>query len=156
MKLKYSFCSFLFLSLQVLIDAPKSQHSGNGDSLEYHRNLTPTQLPWLNEVTTKLFDSSRMTIDAGTVTPKPTTIQLDDVFLAVKTTQMNHAKRLNIIAKTWFPMAREQVILVRFLSPVRFYTFYFTSVSVSMSMTMLVVQKIDLIFSVVVIHLPTI
>ena len=61
-----------------------------------------------------------MTIDAGTVTPKPTTIQLNDVFLAVKTTQMNHAKRLNIIAKTWFQMAREQVILVRFLSPVRF------------------------------------
>lgn len=52
-----------------------------------------------------------MTIDAGTVTPKPTTIQLNDVFLAVKTTQTNHAKRLNIIAKTWFQMAREQVNL---------------------------------------------
>ena len=100
-----------------------------------------------------------MTIDAGTVTPKPTTIQLNDVFLAVKTTQMNHAKRLNIIAKTWFQMAREQVILVRFLSPgrLRNKTFYFPSVCVSMSMTTLVVQKIDLIFFlVVVIHLPTI
>lgn len=50
-----------------------------------------------------------MTIDAGTVTPKPTAIRLDDVFLAVKTTQTNHAKRLNLIAKTWFQMAREQV-----------------------------------------------
>lgn len=76
--------------------------------------MTPSQLPWLNEVTTKLFDG-RMTIDAGTVTPKPTAIQLDDVFLAVKTTQTNHAKRLNLIAKTWFQMAREQVLnLVRF------------------------------------------
>lgn len=50
-----------------------------------------------------------MTNDAGTVTPKPTSIQLDDIFLAIKTTQTNHAKRLSIIAKTWFQMAREQV-----------------------------------------------
>lgn len=50
-----------------------------------------------------------MTNDAGTVTPKPTAIQLDDIFLAIKTTQTNHAKRLSIIAKTWFQMAREQV-----------------------------------------------
>lgn len=48
--------------------------------------------------------------DAGhTITPKPTTIQLDDIFLAVKTTKLNHAKRLHIIAKTWFQMAPEQV-----------------------------------------------
>ncbi|XP_055300333.1 fringe glycosyltransferase-like [Sitodiplosis mosellana] len=100
--------SYGYPNYNKVLDAPKSQHSGDGDLLGFHRNLTPTQLPWLNEVTTKLFDSSRMTIDAGTVTPKPTTIQLDDVFLAVKTTQMNHAKRLNIIAKTWFQMAREQ------------------------------------------------
>ncbi|XP_031624606.1 fringe glycosyltransferase-like [Contarinia nasturtii] len=90
------------------LDAPKSP-SSMGDLLGFHRNLTPTQLPWLNEVTTNQFDSShRMTIDAGTVTPKPTAIQLHDVFLAVKTTQTNHAKRLNIISKTWFQMAREQ------------------------------------------------
>lgn len=51
-----------------------------------------------------------MTNDARiTVTPKPTAIQLDDIFLAIKTTQTNHAKRLSIIAKTWFQMAREQV-----------------------------------------------
>lgn len=50
-----------------------------------------------------------MTNDAGTVTPKPTAIQLDDIFLAIKTTQTNHAKRLSIIAKTWFQIAREQV-----------------------------------------------
>lgn len=105
--------SLLFCLLFQVLDAPKSR----GDLLGFHRNLTPTQLPWLNEVTTKLFDTSRMTIDAGTVTPKPTTIQLDDVFLAVKTTQTNQAKRLNIIAKTWFQMAREQVILVRFHFP---------------------------------------
>lgn len=113
-------CVFLFISSSFVapfqvFEAPKSQHS-TGDLLEFHhRNLTPAQqLPWLNEVTTKLFDN-RMTIDAGTVTPKPISIHLDDVFLAVKTTQTNHAKRLSIIAKTWFQMAREQVILVRFL-----------------------------------------
>lgn len=105
-----------FFSIQIF-DAPKSQYD-NDDLLRFQRNLTPTQLPWLNEVTTKLFND-RMTIDAGTVTPKPTAIQLDDVFLAVKTTQMNHAKRLNLIAKTWFQMAREQVnsglIIVAFI-----------------------------------------
>lgn len=74
--------------------------------------MTPTtQLPSLNEVTTKLLNDG-ITMDAGyTVTPKPANTQLDDIFLAVKTTQTNHAKRLSIIAKTWFQIAREQVII---------------------------------------------
>lgn len=97
---------FLFFSSQVY-DAHNLQYS-----LEIGRNMTPTtQLPSLNEVTTKLLNDG-ITMDAGyTVTPKPANTQLDDIFLAVKTTQTNHAKRLSIIAKTWFQIAREQVII---------------------------------------------
>jgi fringe protein len=44
----------------------------------------------------------------STATAKPHTT-LDDVFISVKTTKNFHASRLDVIIKTWFTLAREQV-----------------------------------------------
>lgn len=74
------------------------------------RHLKPTLS---NEVTTELHKAVHIREDAGhTITPKPTTIQLDDIFVAVKTTKLNHAKRVDIIAKTWFQIAPKQVTIL--------------------------------------------
>lgn len=44
-----------------------------------------------------------------TATAKPPSIELDDIFLSVKTTKGNHDSRLDVILKTWFQKAKEQV-----------------------------------------------
>lgn len=108
--MSHGFFFLLNLNFQILNVQHNSQPLTN-DLLGINGNLTPNRLETLNEVTSNL-PNDGMVIDAGTVTPKPTTIQLNDIFLAVKTTQTNHAKRLSIIAKTWFQMAREQVISI--------------------------------------------
>lgn len=48
------------------------------------------------------------TMTFTTTTAKPQT-SLDDVFISVKTTKNFHATRLDVIIKTWFTLAREQV-----------------------------------------------
>ena len=47
----------------------------------------------------------------STATAKPHTT-LDDVFISVKTTKNFHSSRLDVIIKTWFTLAREQVCFV--------------------------------------------
>ncbi|CAG9865557.1 unnamed protein product [Phyllotreta striolata] len=44
----------------------------------------------------------------ATATVKPPTTTLDDIFISVKTTKNYHRKRLPIILKTWFQLARKQ------------------------------------------------
>lgn len=46
---------------------------------------------------------------AVTATPKPSTTNLNDIFITVKTTKMYHDTRLALIIKTWFQLAKEQV-----------------------------------------------
>lgn len=46
---------------------------------------------------------------AVTATPKPSTINLNDIFITVKTTKIYHDTRLALIIKTWFQLAKEQV-----------------------------------------------
>lgn len=57
-----------------------------------------------------IFDGalSMTTMTSTTTTTKPHT-SLDDVFISVKTTKNFHATRLDVIIKTWFTLAREQV-----------------------------------------------
>lgn len=50
-----------------------------------------------------------------TATAKPPSIDLDDIFLSVKTTKGNHDSRLNIIHKTWFQQAKEQVNTMQYI-----------------------------------------
>ena len=45
----------------------------------------------------------------ATATPAPHTT-LDDIFISVKTTKNFHQSRLDVILKTWFTLARDQVI----------------------------------------------
>lgn len=56
------------------------------------------------------FDAALSTVTSTTTTTtvKPHTT-LDDVFISVKTTKNFHATRLDVIIKTWFTLAREQV-----------------------------------------------
>ena len=54
----------------------------------------------------------------STATAKPHTT-LDDVFISVKTTKNFHASRLDVIIKTWFTLAREQVCFYFFYSLLR-------------------------------------
>lgn len=74
--------------------------------METKDNLTPA-----TEESDRITDTTiRSTADAiGTVTPKPPIVELDDLFISVKTTKANHNNRLEIILKTWFQMAKEQV-----------------------------------------------
>lgn len=44
-----------------------------------------------------------------TATPKPATINLNDIFITVKTTKLYHNTRLALIIKTWFQLAKDQV-----------------------------------------------
>lgn len=44
-----------------------------------------------------------------TATPKPATTNLNDIFISVKTTKIYHDTRLDIIIKTWFQLAPDQV-----------------------------------------------
>lgn len=44
-----------------------------------------------------------------TATPKPITISLNDIFISVKTTKLYHDTRLDVIIKTWFQLAADQV-----------------------------------------------
>ncbi|XP_031620624.1 fringe glycosyltransferase [Contarinia nasturtii] len=43
-----------------------------------------------------------------TATPKPTTTNLNDIFITVKTTKLYHDTRLALIIKTWFQLAKDQ------------------------------------------------
>jgi hypothetical protein len=57
-------------------------------------------------------DAARNEVDfsqqLATATPKPHTT-LDDIFISVKTTKNFHQSRLDVILKTWFTLARDQV-----------------------------------------------
>lgn len=59
---------------------------------------------------------------AVTGTPKPPTTELDDLLISVKTTKGYHDTRLEMITKTWYQLAKEQVgfffslLLIRFRS----------------------------------------
>lgn len=57
-------------------------------------------------------DAARNEVDfsqqQATATPKPHTT-LDDIFISVKTTKNFHQSRLDVILKTWFTLARDQV-----------------------------------------------
>lgn len=74
--------------------------------METKNNLTPVTKESKEMIGTTI----RSTVDAvGTVTPKPPIVELNDLFISVKTTKANHNNRLDIILKTWFQMAVEQV-----------------------------------------------
>ncbi|KAJ6642533.1 Fringe glycosyltransferase [Pseudolycoriella hygida] len=47
-------------------------------------------------------------IRSATATPKPPTIELNDIFISVKTTKSNHNSRLDLILNTWQQLAKEQ------------------------------------------------
>lgn len=42
-------------------------------------------------------------------TPTVPTVELDDIFISVKTTKDYHDTRLSMIIKTWFQLAKDQV-----------------------------------------------
>lgn len=45
----------------------------------------------------------------ATATPKPPTLNVNDIFISVKTTKQNHDNRLELILKTWQQLAKHQV-----------------------------------------------
>uniref|UniRef100_A0A182FFA8 Fringe-like glycosyltransferase domain-containing protein n=1 Tax=Anopheles albimanus TaxID=7167 RepID=A0A182FFA8_ANOAL len=48
-------------------------------------------------------------VPAVTGTPKPPTTELDDLLISVKTTKSYHDTRLEMITKTWYQLAKEQI-----------------------------------------------
>lgn len=64
-----------------------------------------------NEIVFESHPASVTTQPATTTTAK-SLVTLDDVFISVKTTKNFHATRLDVIIKTWFTLAREQVTSV--------------------------------------------
>lgn len=48
-------------------------------------------------------------IHSATATVKPPSTTLEDIFISVKTTKHYHRRRLPIILKTWFQLAKSQV-----------------------------------------------
>lgn len=80
---------------------------------ELHLNLV--QSPQLSH-TTKAVNSDLLLNENNfyvkstvTGTPKPDQYNLDDIFISVKTTKNYHDKRLAMIIKTWFQLAKDQV-----------------------------------------------
>ena len=67
----------------------------------------------IGEISAALDAALSMTTTTTTTTTKPHTT-LDDIFISVKTTKNFHASRLDVIIKTWFTLAREQVYIVVF------------------------------------------
>lgn len=65
----------------------------------------------LNDINADNDDRKLLATGTTTATVKPPSIELDDIFVSVKTTKGNHDSRLNIIHKTWFQQAKEQVKL---------------------------------------------
>lgn len=59
---------------------------------------------------------SKTTTTTTTIKPHTT---LDDIFISVKTTKNFHASRLDVIIKTWFTLAREQVYIVIILNNIK-------------------------------------
>lgn len=57
----------------------------------------------------KAYLANDATALGGTITPKPPNVELDDIFISVKTTKANHGNRLDVISKTWFQLAAKQV-----------------------------------------------
>nr|CAI5817732.1 unnamed protein product [Callosobruchus analis] len=76
------------------------------ESYRFDRNLAEDRSPHENEI---IPESVTSEIPTATATIKPPTTTLDDVFISVKTTKNYHRKRLPIILKTWFQLARKQV-----------------------------------------------
>lgn len=60
---------------------------------------------------TNIKPKDELKIRAATATPKPPTIELNDIFISVKTTKSNHNNRLDLILNTWQQLAKEQVRL---------------------------------------------
>lgn len=60
-----------------------------------------------------VFEGITTTTTSSTTTTKPHTT-LDDIFISVKTTKNFHASRLDVIIKTWFTLAREQVSILNY------------------------------------------
>jgi hypothetical protein len=63
--------------------------------------------PVIDDNDNHLFEVTTTTTTSSTTTKPHTT--LDDIFISVKTTKNFHASRLDVIIKTWFTLAREQV-----------------------------------------------
>lgn len=72
----------------------------------YDRNLAADRSSSENDVAQEELTSE---ISSATATVKPPTTTLNDIFISVKTTKNYHRKRLPIILKTWFQLAKKQV-----------------------------------------------
>jgi hypothetical protein len=84
--------------------------------------LSPFQ-DFYSNLTTTASNSSHKSADQHEETSKDyynthveyewsTNIDLDDIFISVKTTQNYHDSRLKMIIKTWFQLAKEQVTMI--------------------------------------------
>lgn len=60
-------------------------------------------------IKTNIQSKDESKIRSATATPKPPTIELNDIFISVKTTKSNHNNRLDLILNTWQQLAKEQV-----------------------------------------------
>lgn len=84
-------------------DSPNGSASvmklGSGNSRL--RNSKPTRSDY--------YDSYPNGQQSVTGTPKPPTTELDDLLISVKTTKGYHDTRLEMITKTWYQLAKEQV-----------------------------------------------
>ncbi|XP_018567115.1 fringe glycosyltransferase [Anoplophora glabripennis] len=81
-----------------------------GDKLSakaYHRDRNLAEDRSTNEIEIPQ-EGFTTEMASATATIKPPTTTLDDVFISVKTTKNYHSKRLPVILKTWFQLAKKQ------------------------------------------------
>lgn len=89
----------------VIID---DQHIPFDQSTEWFRGKNVKNPNFRRQVNEYLM-KHRLYEYSVTGTPKPTTISLNDIFISVKTTKLYHDTRLDLIIKTWFQLATDQV-----------------------------------------------
>lgn len=103
------------------IDAYGTQTQRNNDQIDYEQNEY-NELSTINNENNVIVRSGnhreqvrdylqrrRLYEYSVTATPKPATTNLNDIFISVKTTKIYHDTRLDIIIKTWFQLAPDQV-----------------------------------------------
>lgn len=105
-------CYTLIILWQV--DVPLNQVSGNQDvgasgSLRTAREIHEKPPITLQNELIKNSKANQRKVAAYKETVSNSQTSLDDLFISIKTTKPFHQSRLNVILRTWFILARDQV-----------------------------------------------
>ncbi|XP_037044532.1 fringe glycosyltransferase-like [Bradysia coprophila] len=98
----------LYLTLVLCQNVSGYQDLKLSDSFRRVANTVDVKHDFRIKTNIKPKDELKIRSAATSATPKPPTIELNDIFISVKTTKSNHNNRLDLILNTWHQLAKEQ------------------------------------------------